>query len=348
MYPNEELVDITQRFFKELILAESGQSDCVSFFRTSLKNQSFITPGKAFQVFIIGGTNAQTALVSSDLKIIESKTIDLPVFSEEEVLLDFVASNLYPDITKIALNFAFPIKSIDRDGKLDAQLVRATKEHFFEGLFGKNIGELLEDFIQGEYGRKVDIILANDIVCLLLANQSKDTQTAAAIVGTGYNTGVITDNGMMVNLESGNFNKFIPSNSGKIIDKESSNPGEQLFEKEISGAYLYKHYNLLNDNGAKISSGKEMDELAASGDEIALNLIQRSASLLATQIAAIYIYLGEEKTTFNMEGSVFWKSYRYQEFVYDTLKLLGIPKSEIKFVGVKDSFDGVVRLAVGG
>lgn len=84
----------------------------------------------------------------------------------------------------------------------------------------------------------------------------------------------------VVNLESGNFDKFPQTNEGKMIDKHSAFPGRQLFEKETAGSYLFQHFNI----EPRLSSTKELDEVSLRGDlkasRLAQSLLARSAKLV--------------------------------------------------------------------
>ena len=143
----------------------------------------------------------------------------------------------------------------------------------------------------------------------------------AGIVGTGTNFAFFLNKNTAVNLESGNSNHFPQSKTKKIIDRSSTNPEEQLFEKEVAGAYLFRHYQVNQSKKANHfpQSTLDLNHLACQGDRLAQKFFERSSALIASQIAGIYLfkkyYLKTISTdsaqlkpplTFVMEGSVFW------------------------------------------
>ena len=156
-----------------------------------------------------------------------------------KIFLNFIEKALRPDITYLALNFAYPMSPVSRDGYLDGNLIMGTKEHSFEGLVGKNIGETIEKYIFDTLKRKIHVAIANDTVCLLLSGltQYRWNGLVGGIVGTGLNFAIFLDEATIVNLEAANFDKFEQSPEGKLIDQASARPNSALFEKETSGGY---------------------------------------------------------------------------------------------------------------
>ena len=70
---------------------------------------------------------------------------------------------------------------------------------------------------------------------------------------------------------------------------------------------------------------------------MAQQLLERSASLVACQIAGIYQFKNQPKLTFVMEGSLFWKAWQYKAMVSDYLAKLDIPTDSLHFTHVKNS-----------
>ena len=296
----------------------------------------------------IGGTNFKSALVNiidnKKITLTKKKEAVLPPLDSIEIFCENIFKNIDSKVTKLAINFAFPVQNIIRENRCDAILLRHTKQHKFEGLVGKNLGETLEKYFQSKLNRKIEVVLVNDIVCLLASINPELEQIAAVIIGTGYNTGLKLGKDKFVNLESGNFDGFVNTQTGALVDKNSNNSGYQYFEKEVSGMYLYKHYNFLNQSKTVLKSSEELNQLAVGGDKIAQSLFDRSASLAATQLAGIYYLFGENKITFAIEGSLFWNGFEYSKSVKKYLKSLDIPTYNIKFVNPKSSFQGLLNL----
>ena len=137
---------------------------------------------------------------------------------------------------------------------------------------------------------------------------------------------IFLDDEKSVNLEAGNFNKFEPSEEGAEIDKLSEKPGVNIFEKEISGGYLYQHFNLLVKkrklNYALINSTKELNDLCLKNipqiSDLAREVMDYSASLFAANLAGI-LEFKKRDLNFVMQGSVFWKGNNYKEKVVEHL-----------------------------
>ena len=132
----------------------------------------------------------------------------------------------------------------------------------------------------------------------------------------------------------------------------STNPGKHLFEKEVSGAYLYQHYNYylehLDPGLPKLQSTLEMSEVTDKQAEqysLVTQLVSRSASLFAAQLAGMIHYLNKDHIFFIMEGSVFWDIALYSQYIYEHLRNLHIESSSFSFHHIKNSnLEGGCRL----
>ncbi|MEM1312453.1 MAG: hypothetical protein AAGF07_03240 [Patescibacteria group bacterium] len=356
-YTKDQLNQFKRYFSSQLSDTASGNLKDFSYLKTQLKKQSeLLTGNKAkFQVMTIGGTNFLTAVADyKDKKVAyhDERRLILPRLSSKEVLQNFVLQNLSTEIEVLAINFGYPIKSILRQGRLDAELLRGTKDHLFEGLVGRNVGEELEQYISHRLGRSIKIVLANDIVCMLASQNSNNQNLCACIVGTGYNLGFIDKNNSYINLESGNFKQFTQSNTGKVVDKNSTNPSTQLFEKEVAGAYLYRHYNFIaKDLGwSVLDSTAELESLSRQPSppqsDLANQIFQHSAALVAVQIAGLYEFKNKQELAFVIEGGVYWKVKDYPTYLQKYLNLLGVDLNQITFLKQANHFDGVARLVI--
>jgi hexokinase len=350
-YTTFELTKITQRFFKELLWWEQGKSRDFSYLKTKITSSNLVTDAQQFQIMTIGGSNFTSAIGSwqdGKLKLANQVKTTLPIFETKEIFLEFIHNQINLNLEIISINFGYPVENFVRQGRLDATLLRATKEHSFTGLVGENIGQEIEKYIEQKSGKKVQVVVANDIVCLL--NSFETTQNSAAmIVGTGFNLGFY-ENNTTVNLESGNFSGFRQSETGVVIDKNSANPGKQQFEKEVAGAYLYRHYNILAKRYglAETQSTVTLSDIATNGvgDEamLAQKLFDRSAALVACQLAGLYYFRGEEPMTWIVEGGIFYKSYKYQTSLKKYLKKLEVDLENIQFVKPQNAFLGAAKL----
>ncbi len=342
------LQSIKYRFIQELTSGKQSQKTCLPFIRHQLSEHSITCVDELFQVMVVGGSFYQKALMkktNKGIEMISHQEGSQPPFLSEQALMDFLSEHIDPQVKTVALNFAYPMTPINRDGRLDGRLVSGSKENTFEGLVGQMVGERIEYFFEKNLNRQIMVSAANDTICLLLSglmNQSWNN-LAAGIVGTGLNFALFLDEFTTINLEAAEFDKFEQSEAGKIIDKASVAPGSALIEKEVSGAYLYHHFNIaaekLNFAIDKITSTKEIDDYAKNENhelsELAQNTLHHSAAFTAILIAGILEFCDRD-LTFIMQGSLFWKGYRYKETVDEIVKKLA-PNHHASYKQIKHS-----------
>ena len=348
------LKTIKSNFVKELQDSASGKKTSLPFIINQIPTTPLVNNGEIFQALVIGGSIYKKAIlkkVKKKLSILEIENGEQPLFKTAEDLFLFVGKIANPNINIISINFAHRIKPTVRKNsgnssksRIDGILIGGSKESTLHGLIDKKVREEIERYFR-KNKKDALVAVANDTICLLLAGltQYKPIILAGGADGTGTNFAFFLDKKNAVNLESANFDKFPQSKEGKIIDSTSSNRGGWIFEKETSGAYLYKHFNLIikerNIDYPQISSTEELDLVSRKNipqvSEIANNLLKRSAQLVSCQIAGITEFK-KRGMVFNMEGSLFWKANGYKETVEETVKQL-IPQYKVKFVEIKDS-----------
>lgn len=351
------LMKVQQDFLHELENARKKKKTSLSFLTHSLPSIPLIRTGQVFQVLAIGGSVCRKALVEKEktgIQILHFAEKRQPVFKTRNHFLSFIARELDTRVTTLALNFAYPLQPIFHGGKLDGRLITKSKEHSFAGMIGKIVGKEIEEYLKKTQHRAVTVTVANDAVCLLLsglANYGWD-QLACGIVGTGVNFAFFMAKDTVVNLETANFDKFPQSEEGKEIDETSTAPGKALFEKETSGAYLYKHFNIMLQKKKlphpQLHSTLELKKLALHDLStpqalVAKSLIERSACYVACQIAGITLFKKRD-LVFIMDGSFFWDDDIYKKSVEKYLKEI-IPQYEISFIKIPDStIVGAARL----
>jgi len=366
---------VVQKLTNQIKSAFLGEKNSLPFIKNRLAFADILEKGEIFQVIIVGGSHFRSCLLQhriEGLVILESASFPVPVFSDKSVFLNFLTKQISPKVFAVAINFAFPATSIIRDGALDGALICGTKDHLFEGLIGKNVGEEIEIELLKNRNQKIKVALCNDTVSLGLFAFNSFSKTSesgnftdqnsvqnsfqnlaqtseikpeensvqstnknlyqqpilAGVVGTGLNFGFFLSSQEFVNLESGNFNDFEMQKTTQVIDQNSKNPGKQLFEKEVSGKYLFQHFNLISQKEGlqiRLSSTEELDELsqndATRAGEIATQIFQHSACMVACQIVGINNFLKElflqnsgDQPSLNqevlaiIEGSLYWKS----------------------------------------
>ncbi|MCA9371647.1 hypothetical protein KC726_01990 [Candidatus Woesebacteria bacterium] len=324
---NNPINILKQSFISELQNGANKKPSSLPFIRHHLSTSSKVQPNETFQTMVIGGSFYQKALmkkVGNNFSLIEHNAGPQPPFLTEQDLMSFLEKHIDTNVKVVALNFAYPLTPVMRNDVLDGVLQDGSKENTFTGLIGKTVGERIEQYMKDKHGQTLTVSSANDTICLLLSGlvtRSWD-QLAAGIVGTGLNFAIFLDQHTAVNLESANFDKFEQSYAGNIINKQSAAPGKSLYEKEISGAYLYKHFNILAQKEGldvePIRSTKDLDALAKSKDanvaSLARSILAVSADMVAAQIAGILEYCGRD-LTFIMQGSLYWKGYQFKEIV---------------------------------
>nr|AUX15120.1 hexokinase [Sogatella furcifera] len=173
-----------------------------------------------------------------------------------ECLSDFVTEQGVKDVSlPLGFTFSFPLS---QEGLSRGILKTWTKGFDASGVVGENVVELLEQAIvrRGDVNIEVFAIL-NDTTGTLMSCAWKDHDCKiGVIVGTGCNAcyvekvencemyeGDKSKPEMIVNTEWGAFGdggelKFIRTEYDCEVDKNSINPGRQLFEKMISGMYM--------------------------------------------------------------------------------------------------------------
>lgn len=350
---------IKQAFLKELTLASTGKTSSISFLKNYLPKKPLLTKG-IVQGIVIGGTNyiisSEEIQPNGTHSILKQTKGTLPVFVAKETLLDFFSEHLDPQANAIGINFGFPLAAYTgSDGEIDGRLVRGTKEHAFVGLT-EPIGELIKALFYKKYHRKPIVSLANDTICLTLSGDG--SEQGAFIAGTGFNMGlVLNGNGkrILINTESGNFNKFTLSPILSKIDAESEDPGGQLLEKAVSGKYLALYFNekakQSHQHISPIATSQDLSELShenhhdIAGD-LARAIITRSAYLVACAIAAVYEF-NDKPQSFALigEGSLLWNGWHYEENIYKQLNKLGIASEIVTLKNIPDSsINGAIGL----
>ena len=228
---------------------------------TYLSNDGALQPGHCAAVIDAGGTNFRCGLVQigedgwsvSDLYKSRMPGANVPCTWEE--FIRFTADRIEPLMDRTdSIGFCFSYSaSVTPD--MDARVNVIDKEVVVTGCEGQLIGEALRHELgqRGYAGRHV--VILNDTVAVLLGGAAGlDKQAYSGFIGqvsgTGTNTcvslpvsrigklGMSGDRGMIVNLESGEYNGIPGGDFDRILDWTSHNPGQKPFEKMTAGVYL--------------------------------------------------------------------------------------------------------------
>lgn len=226
-----------------------------------------------FYALDLGGTNFRVLRVQlggKEERVVatEFEQVSIPqelMFGTSEELFDFIASGLanfaqkeggkfhLPDgrIREIGFTFSFPVKQTSIDSGI---LIKWTKGFAVSGTAGRDVVACLNEAME-RLGLDMRVsALVNDTVGTLAgARYWDDDVMVAVILGTGTNAcyveridaipklhGAKSSSGRtIVNTEWGAFSNGIPLTVyDRDMDAASINPGEQIFEKTISGMYI--------------------------------------------------------------------------------------------------------------
>ncbi|GFZ10372.1 hexokinase 3 [Actinidia rufa] len=226
-----------------------------------------------FYALDLGGTNFRVLRVQlggKDERVVatEFDQVSIPqelMFGTSEELFDFIASGLAKFAKKeggkyhlprgrkreIGFTFSFPVKQTSVDSGI---LIKWTKGFAVSGTAGKDVVACLNEAMQRQ-GLDMQVsALVNDTVGTLAgARYWDDDVMVAVILGTGTNACYVecvdaipklkghnsTSGRTIINTEWGAFSNGLPlTQFDREMDAESINPGEQIFEKTISGMYL--------------------------------------------------------------------------------------------------------------
>ncbi|KAM7275221.1 hypothetical protein ACFE04_017087 [Oxalis oulophora] len=153
---------------------------------------------------------------------------------------------------ELGFTFSFPVK---QTSLASGTLMKWTKGFSIEDAVGQDVvGELTKAMERVGLDMRVSA-LVNDTVGTLAGGRYHNPEVIAAVIlGTGTNAayverahaipkwhGLLPKSGeMVINMEWGNFrSSHLPlTEYDQALDTESLNPGEQIFEKIISGMYL--------------------------------------------------------------------------------------------------------------
>ncbi|KNA07587.1 hypothetical protein SOVF_169560 [Spinacia oleracea] len=227
-----------------------------------------------FYALDLGGTNFRVLRVKlggKEKRVVEQEFDEVSIPPElmvgtSEQLFDYIAEalakfvateseGLHPEPNKqreLGFTFSFPVK---QTSIASGTLIRWTKGFNIEDTVGEDVvAELTKAMLRKGVDMRVTALVNDTVGTLAGGRYYKEDVIAAVILGTGTNAayverasaihkwhGPLPKSGeMVINMEWGNFrSSYLPLTEYDIaLDEESLNPGEQIFEKMISGMYL--------------------------------------------------------------------------------------------------------------
>ncbi len=261
-----EMRRLVKSFTSEMRRGLSGARSSLKMIPTYASQPTGEETGE-FIALDLGGTNFR--ILSLELKgegrigkpaIMSFKLGQKEISGGENNLFDFIASRLKLFLSKndllgakhfLGFTFSFPVK---QTGIATGDLVCWTKGFSAKGVIGKDVVRLLnEALIRCGVGNLNISAMLNDTVGTLAAESYEDRNCdIGVIIGTGTNAcysetlsniSGIKNSGsasgrMIINIEWGNFDKLKKTRFDLEVDEMSSNPGEQILEKMVSGMYL--------------------------------------------------------------------------------------------------------------
>ncbi|CAI9116926.1 OLC1v1018219C1 [Oldenlandia corymbosa var. corymbosa] len=226
-----------------------------------------------FYALDLGGTNFRVLRVQlggKEERVIatEFDQVSIPpelMFGTSEELFDFIASGLakfaqteggdfylpQERTREIGFTFSFPVKQTSVDSGI---LIKWTKGFAVSGTAGKDVVACLNEAMERQgLNMRVSALVNDTVATLAGARYWDDDVMVSVILGTGTNACYVESIGAIpklqsndsksgrtiVNTEWGAFSNGLPlTEFDREMDAESINPGEQIFEKTISGMYL--------------------------------------------------------------------------------------------------------------
>ncbi|XP_071733492.1 hexokinase-1-like [Rutidosis leptorrhynchoides] len=221
----------------------------------------------------LGGTNFRVLRVQltghSGIEYQEFEEVSIPpqlMVGTPEALFDYIAAELAKFVNdegekfelapgrqrELGFTFSFPVMQLSIDS---GTLIRWTKGFSIEEMVGKDVVAELQTAMKRQGVDMRVSALVNDTVGTLAGGRYDDQDVVVAVIlGTGSNAAYVEraqaipkwhgphpkSGEMVINMEWGNFrSSHLPlTEYDNALDAESLNPGEQIFEKMISGMYL--------------------------------------------------------------------------------------------------------------
>ena len=404
-----------QTFVEEMQKGLNAEESSLLMIPTYISMDSEIPLNEPVIVIDAGGTNFRVAVVyfDNDKKpVIEDfKVYSMPGTKGElskDEFFDTMAGYIQPVLnrsSKIGFCFSYPVVILPNK---DGRLTKFSKEVKAREVEGEMIGEnLLKAIEKMGYKNIKSLVLLNDTVSTLLGGKASYPDRVfdsyiGFILGTGTNTCYIekaagigklpdlksSEGTMLINVESGNYNKIPRGKIDLEFDSSTVNPGTYAFEKAISGAYqggivlsvvrkaagegLFSDQFVEKISGDVLLSSKEIDDflyypygnniLAAccSSDDDRKSLymlidaiIERAARFVAINLTAVILKSGKGTNPcvpvcVTADGSPFYKSKMFRTKLEHYIKTFANDKMNVYCEFVKAENGTLIGTAIAG
>jgi len=272
---DEQLKHIEKRMITEVNWGLGRETNPTSNIKSYITYVSELPSGREHGRFLaldLGGTNFRAILVELEAgsASIKMKSAKHPVSNElmqgpGEDLFNFMADKLREFMIdhellgqRYKLGFTFSFPTIQHSIK-SADLANWTKGYVCSGVEGKDVGKFMTQAIARHSDIDIDVcaILNDTTGCLLACAYKRPDCALGVIIGTGTNASYVEDihnvglyegnqgkhKEVVINTEWGALGNtgsldFVRTSFDLQVDKNSKNPGKQVYEKLISGMYL--------------------------------------------------------------------------------------------------------------
>lgn len=351
---------------------ELGLGDCpasIPMIPSYVRNDGLIPAGECAIVMDAGGTNFRSGVVrftQDGCQVTDVKKWLMPGVGKSvtwEEFISFAADSIMPVIHRSdRIGFCFSYNA-EVTPDVDARVNHIDKEVVITGCEGQLVGQALTAELErrGIKGKRVFIL--NDTVAVLLGGAAKLDKGRyggfiGQVSGTGTNTCCILPmrritklrrdeaTPIIVNLESGLYNRLPQGDFDIILDQNSNSPDEKSLEKLTAGVYLGELMRLMIESAgeegllspatvenvralghfdaARVDAWACGEQLSVCGDPedaaflvtAARELFRRSATAMCVNLVAILLLTGEgtdseKPVCICAEGSLVQKSRTY-------------------------------------
>ncbi len=262
---NHEDIDMAvevKKFIAEMERGLCSDDSSLDMIPTYLTLKEGSVADKKTMVIDAGGTNLRVGSIAFD----EHSNPHLDNFSNTEMIgrkkelskeeffgamVDYI-KDVAKDSEKIGFCFSY---AAEVDENQDATLIKWSKEVKAPEVIGEKVGKNIIDRLKNLDGKDRSIVVLNDTVATLLGGKAITPNRVfdsyiGFIFGTGTNICYVEDvaniskiaydkdHTMIINVESGAYNKLPRSPIDEAYDSTTGNPGDYQFEKMVSGRYL--------------------------------------------------------------------------------------------------------------
>lgn len=250
-----------ERFLGDMTAGLAGAPSSLLMLPTYLTHEGPLPLHVPVAVIDVGGTNARVAKVTftEEAPLVEALA-EFPMPGSREPIscdafFDILAEKLLVfvrDCACIGFCFSFPARiTPERDGEIlyfdkEVRITDASGRMLMQGLF---------QTLQKKGVPNIRGVVLNDTAAALLGGVIQYPSAAQAgvfslIYGTGinicypepvHNLSSLSEHRagtMLINTESGCFDRVLPGDFDRELDAASLDPGRNLYEKMVSGAYL--------------------------------------------------------------------------------------------------------------